>query len=165
MEKTLRQRLFVLAAGVLALALLAAGCGGGNDGGDSTASLSKAQFVKQGNAICRKGNAELESEFEEFAEEHNLQENKKPSEAAFEEAAETILIPGITNQVEEIRALGTPEGDEGEIDEILTGAEEAVEEGEEDPASFGEGESPQFKKVNKQAREYGLTVCGEEEGE
>jgi hypothetical protein len=165
MEGTLRKRFSLLFAGVLAVAVVAAGCGGSDDNGSSTASLSKAQFIEQGNAICSKGNAKLESEFEEFAEEHNLQENKKPSDSELEEATETILIPGISSQVEEIRALGTPEGDEGEVDEILTGAEEAVEDAEEDPVSFAESESPKLKEVNKQAREYGLTVCGEEESE
>jgi hypothetical protein len=79
-----------------------------------------------------------------------------------EEAAEEILIPLISSQVEELRALGTPEGDEGEVDEILTGAEEAIEEGEEDPISLIGSNSSKFKEVNKLAREYGLTVCGEE---
>jgi hypothetical protein len=156
----LNKRLFALFATAL-VGVLVAGCGSSDDS-ESTASLSKAEFVKQGNAICSKGNAKLESEFEDFADEHNFKKNKKPSEAEFEEATETILIPGISNQVEEIRALGTPEGDEGEVDELLTGAEEAVEEGEEDPVGFAEGESPKLKEVNKQAREYGLTVCGEE---
>jgi hypothetical protein len=160
----LRKRLFALFAGVLAIAAVAAGCGSSDDSG-STASLSKAQFVKQGNAICRKGNAKIEAEFEEFADDHHLQENKKPSKPVLEEATEEILVPWISNQVEEIRALGTPEGDEGEVDEILSGAEEAVEEARAEPATFAEGESAKLKEVNKEAREYGLTVCGEEEGE
>jgi hypothetical protein len=142
--------------------MLVAGCGNG-DNDNSTASLSKAQFVKQGNAICRKGNAKLESDFEEFAAERNLPEGRKPSNAVLEEITETILVPGITSQLEEIRALGAPEGDEGEVDEIFTGVEEAVEQAEEDPLFFAENESPKLKAVNKQAREYGLTVCGQEE--
>lgn len=148
----------------LTIAAFAAGCGS-SDNSESTASLSKAQFVKQGNAICRKGNAKIESEFEAFAEKHQLQKQKKPSEPVLEEATETILVPQISNQVAEIRALGTPEGDEGEVDAILSGAEEAVAEAEEDPATFAEGESPKLKEVNKEARAYGLTVCGEEEDE
>lgn len=160
----MNKRLFALFVAALACVVAVAGCGSSDDN-DSTASLSKAQFVKQGNAICRKGNAKIESEFEEFAENHQLQENKKPSKPVLEEATETILVPQISNQVEEIRALGTPEGDEGEVDAILGGAEEAVEEAEEDPATFAEGESAKLKEVNKEAREYGLTVCGEEENE
>ncbi|HET9162398.1 MAG TPA: hypothetical protein VFN89_02990 [Solirubrobacterales bacterium] len=160
----MNKQLFVFFATVLAAALLVAGCGSSDDNG-TTASLSKAQFVKQGNAICRKGNAQIESEFEEFAEEHHLGKHEKPSKKVLAEATETVLIPAITTQIEGLRALGAPEGDEGEIDEILSGAEEALEEAEEDPAAFTEGEPTKFKQVNKKARAYGLTVCAEEGNE
>lgn len=159
----MNKRLIALLVGVLVGALLIAGCGSSDS--ESTASLSKAQFVKQGNAICRKGNAQIESEFEGFAEKHNLKKHEKPSTALLAEASETILIPAITTEIEGIRALGTPEGDEGEVDEILSGAEEGLEEAEEDPAAFAESQSPKFKEINKLAREYGLTVCGEEGNE
>ncbi|HEX6688345.1 MAG TPA: hypothetical protein VF085_06735 [Solirubrobacterales bacterium] len=149
-------------ATVLAGALVAAGCG--SDDGNSTASLSKAQFVKQGNAICTAGSKELEEGFEEFAKEKNLGKNEEPSEAELEEVAETVLVPGVGKQIEGLRALGTPEGDEGEVDRLLTGAEEALEEIEEDPSKASENGGT-FTEVNKEAREYGLTVCGEEENE
>ena len=154
----------VVFVGLIAVTALVAGCGSSDDE-SSTSSLTKAEFVKQGNAICRNGNTKIESEFEEFAEKHHLKKNEKPSEPVLEEATETILVPAISSQVEEIRALGTPEGDEGEVDKILSGAEEAVEEAEEDPVAFAEEESPKLTKVNEEARAYGLTVCGEEEGE
>jgi hypothetical protein len=160
----LNKGLLALLAGALAVALVIAGCGSSSDS-STTASLSKAEFVKQGNAICKAGNKEIEEGFEEFTKENNLSKTKPPSKAIQEEAAETILIPAINNQVEEIRALGTPEGDEGEVDEILTDAEEAVEESEEDPTSLLGAEPAKFKELNKESREYGLTVCGEGEGE
>ena len=125
---------------------------------------TKAEFVKKVNAICAKGNKNIESEFESFAKEHNLSQNKEPSDAVKEEAANEIVIPQISNQVKEIRALGTPQGDEGELEELLEKVEEALEEIEEDPSLLFGNEST-FKEVNKLSREYGLTVCGEEEGE
>ena len=159
----MNKSLLALLAGALAIALGAAGCGSSDDSSsESTTSLTKVEFVKEGNAICTKGNTKINSEFEAFSKDRNLSETKAPSKAVQEEAAEEILIPLISSQVEELRALGTPEGDEGEVDEILTGAEEAIEEGEEDPISLIGGSSPKFKEVNKLAREYGLTVCGEE---
>jgi hypothetical protein len=159
----LNKRLFMLFAGALAIVTMVAGCGSSDD--SSTASLTKAQFVKQGNAICTAGNKELEEGFEEFAKENNLGKNEEPSEAEFEEAAETVLVPGIDKQLEGLRALGTPEGDEGEVDQLLSGAEEALEEIEEDPSKASQESGGPFEQVNKEAREYGLTVCGEEEGE
>lgn len=151
-----------LLIGAMAVALVAVGCGGGDDTTESTASLTKAEFVKQGNAICSKGSAKLESEFEAFAKEHNLSQNEEPSKATLEEEVEEVLIPAVTRQVEEIRDLGVPEDDQGEVDEILTGAEEAIEEGEEEPSTLLASSPGKFTEVNKEAREYGLTVCGEE---
>ena len=150
-------------AALAAFALVVAGCGDSDDSTtDSTASLTKAAFIKQGNAICAAGNQEIEEGFEEFAEEKNLNQNKEPSKAELTEASETILIPAVSDQIDELRALGTPEGDGGKADQLLTNAEEVLEEGEEDPVSLTEEGSGGFTEVNKESREYGLTVCGEE---
>lgn len=158
-------RFLALIVAVAAVALVAAGCGSSDDSTtDSGEALTKAEFVKQGNAICKEGNDKIESEFEQLAEEKNLKENQKPPQAVLDEAAETILVPGIGKQIEELRALGNPEGDDGEVEDLLTGAEEALEEAEEDPSVLTEDEdSGPFVQVNKEAREYGLTVCGEED--
>ncbi len=157
-------RFLALIVAVVAVGLVAAGCGSSGDSTtDSTASLTKAEFIKQGNAICAAGNKEIDAGFEEFAKEKNLSQNKEPSEAQLEEAAETILLPSVAKQVEELRALGAPEGDEGEVDQLLTGVEEAMEEGEEDPVSLTQEGAGPFTEVNKEAQAYGLTACGEEE--
>ncbi len=150
--------LVALLAAVTALAIIVAGCGGSDD---STSSLTKAEFLKQGNAICAEGNKEIDSEFEAFAEENNLSENKEPTEEQLTEAAEDILIPAVDKQLGELRDLGAPEGEEEEVDKLLTAVEEALEEGEEDPSVLTSQGSP-FADVNKMARDYGLTTCGEE---
>ena len=152
-------------AGLVALAAVVAGCGSSSDSTSSTATLSKAEFVKQGNAICKEGNESINAEFEEFSKENNLSETKAPPKAVQEEAVEEILIPAINGQIEEVKALGTPEGDEGELEEVVTAEEEVVEEAEEAPISLLKGETGKQKEANKLAREYGLTVCGEEESE
>jgi hypothetical protein len=155
-------------AAVAALALIA-GCGGGSDSSGSTdattSSLTKAQFLKQGNAICAKGNKEIEEGFEEFGKEHHFSKKNQPSQAELEEAAEEVLIPNIRREIDDIRALGAPSGEEAEVEAVLAAAEKGLEKGEEDPgAMIEEGEGP-FKEANKLAREYGLVKCGEEEGE
>ena len=136
---------------------LIAGCGGSDD---SSSSLTKAEFVKKGNAICAAGNKEIEAGFEAFGKEHHLSENKPPSEAESKEVAETILIPAVSKQVEQIRALGPPDD---EAEEVVDSAEESLEEAEDDPVGFVEGKGgASFAETNKKARAYGLTVCGEE---
>lgn len=151
------KRALFFACGALALAALFAGCGGGDD---SSSSLTKAEFVKKGNAICTAGNKEIEGGFEAFAKEHHLSGKQAPSKAESKEAAETILIPAISKQIEKIRALGPPDE---EAEEVVESAEESLEKAEEDPVAFIEGEGgDSFAETNKKARAYGLTVCGEE---
>jgi hypothetical protein len=154
------KRLIALLAALAALALVVAGCGGGSSSTESTSSLTKAEFVKQGNAICAKSSKEINEGFEEFVEENGLSKTKAPPKAVQEEAVETVLIPRIHKEVEGIRALGPPDE---EAEAVLDAAEEALEKGEEDPILFMKEESSgSFAKADKLAHEYGLTKCGEE---
>jgi hypothetical protein len=156
------KRFVALLAALAALALIVAGCGGGSSSTASTSALSKAEFVKQGNAICAKGNEEIEEGFEKFVKENNIKPNKKPTKAQQTEAAEEILLPTVRKQVEGIRALGLPSEGEEEADNVLKAAEKGLEEAEEDPSSAATENGKQFAEANKLAREFGLTKCGEE---
>ena len=147
--------------GVIAIAAIVAGCGSSSD--DETSSLTKAQFVAQADAICKKGNAEIESEVEAFQAKNDLGENDEPSKVQQAEVSETILAPNVTNQAEEIRALEAPSGDEDEISAMLDSLDEGVEEVEANPQAPFESNQPNpFGAANKLAREYGLKVCGQE---
>jgi len=54
-------RLIIAGIGVLAVALLATGCGGGG-GDEATAQVSKAQFFKQARAICARTEKRFQAE-------------------------------------------------------------------------------------------------------
>jgi maltose-binding protein MalE len=153
----LSKRFIAVLVGVLALAALVAGCGS-SSGDSTTASLSKAEFIKQGDAICQKGNKEIETGFEAFMKENGIK--GEPSKAQGVEISETVLIPSIETQSEELRALGAPSGEEGEISAMLDALDEGVEEAEEDPEALLASESDPFGPANKMASEYGLKVCG-----
>jgi hypothetical protein len=157
----LSKRLIALLVGAMALAMVAAGCGSDSDDDSSTASLTKAQFVKQGNAICAAGNKKMEAQFETFAKEHDLSEDKPPSDAQFAELADDVLVPGVTAQVEGLRELPAPSGEEDQVDEILSAAEGAIEETEDDPSAMADDKRDPFAQANKLANAYGLTSCGE----
>lgn len=156
----------VLLATILALA----GCGSGGStestSTESTSSPTRAEFVKQGNAICAKGEKEVAAGVEKFAKEKNFSEKKPPTGAQMEALAEEVLLPTVRRQLDEIRALGIPSGDEKEVEAIFAAVEQGIEKTEEDPSAFAEGGAGPFVKANKLSREYGLTVCGAEpEGE
>jgi len=152
--------LVVALAAFAAIAMIVAGCGGGGDSTTDSSSLTKAEFLKQGNAVCAKGNKEIEEGFEEFEKENGLQ-NKQPTEEQLTEAIETIVLPSVRGQVEGIEDLGAPGGEEAKVEAITDAASEALEEGEEDPASLTSEKADPFAKANELSNEYGLVKCGE----
>lgn len=156
------KRVIALLAALTALALIVAGCGSSGGSTDTTSSLTKAEFVKKGNAICAEGNEEIEEGVEKFAKEHGINQKQPPTKAQYTEVAEEVLLPAVSNQVEGIRGLGLPSEGEEEADKVLKAAEKGIEEAEEDPSSLAtEGGGP-FAEANKLARKFGLTKCGEE---
>jgi hypothetical protein len=161
----LNKRLFALFACLVPFALIAAGCGSSdNNESTTTAALTKAEFLKKGNAICAKGNKELNKKFAAY--DKTLKRGQEPSDAQKKELAETILFPTIRKEISGVGALPAPEGEEEKVEEIVDTAQEALEKAEEDPVAFvSEEESPVFAKADKLTREYGLTACGEEEEE
>jgi len=145
---------------LVALAALVAGCGGGDDTTDeTTVTLTKTEFIKQGDAICKEANEENEAEAEEYAEENGFT-LEKASKDQIEEAVAAVLVPSLEKQAEELQALGAPEGDEEKVEAIVTALEDATAEIEDDPSSIFNGKS--LSKPNKLAEDYGFKVCGEE---
>jgi hypothetical protein len=148
----------VLAA-LVALAAVVAGCGSDSE---TTESLTKVEFIKRADAICEKNEGKVTSEFEDYAEEKGWDENKEPSKEQQEEAIVEVVGPNVQAQVDEIRELGAPEGDEETIDEMLTAVEEGVERIEEEPQLLTEEAKNPLAEGSKLARDYGLEKCGEE---
>jgi hypothetical protein len=159
-----------MSRGAIALAavvtvLVLAGCGGGGEAGDSSiaaGSLSKATFIKKADAICTKGNARLQKGFAAY-----LRKNKKsivtlrhPSKADYEGLIGGVLVPNLEWEIEEIRALGAPSGDEAKIEEIFTALEEGIEVAENDPEAVKHSSEAIFGVGSRLAKEYGLVVCG-----
>ena len=148
-------RLVPILACLAALALVGAGCG--SDKSSEKSSISKAEFVKKGNAICSQGNKEIEAKGRKV---FGGTPNKKPSKAKMKEFASTVLLPSVEDQVNKIRALGAPKGDEAKVKAILDAADEGIQKGKQNPLSLAqEGPGP-FQKANKLATAYGLKVCG-----
>lgn len=151
---------FLSAIAVLvALAALVGGCGGGDDTTDETVTLTKAEFIKQGDAICKEANEENESEAEEFAEENDFT-LEKASKEQLEEAVAEVLVPSLNKQVEELDALGAPAGDEDQVEEIIVSLEDVAGEVEDDPGLVFEEKT--LEKPSQLANAYGFKVCGEE---
>ena len=154
------KRLIVLFAAVLALTI-AAGCGSSDDNSDSTAAAAatKAEFIKQGDAICEKGSKAIEDGAEEFAEENDV-DTEKPTKAQQEEVIVDVVAPGVREQAEGIDELGAPSGDEEEVEAIVAAVKGGAEELEDEPGLLLEEENP-LEKGAKLAGKYGFKACGQ----
>lgn len=144
----MRARKLNLIAVVMAISLIAGGCGGGSDsGGDAEAAL-RAQFIHRANAICESANRA------QFAAMGKAGTSSDPSLLVGAERA--VLLPPIQREAEEIAELRAPPGDEREVTAIVKRIEGAVAKAEEDPVN--DLEQP-FLAVDKRAAKYGLVRC------
>ena len=140
-------KLIPAACALLATGLLASGCGGDDD------ELTKAEFLKQGNAICANGNKEIDA-----AADKAFSSNQRPSNAEVKKFAEDTLIPSVEGQIDDLRDLTPPSADEDQVNAILDEDDTALDETKADPTIVASGQDP-FKKANQLAKSYGLTEC------
>jgi hypothetical protein len=142
-----------LLGSVTAVALIAAGCGGGDDDSDTTAtSLTKAEWIAKADTICQQGSQEIEQAAkQQFG-------NQRPTAAEVQQFSLGTAIPSTQTQVDKIRALGAPSGDEDEVNKILDTVQADIDEAK----SSGKVEDSAFADGNALAKQYGLKVCGQD---
>lgn len=146
-------------AGVLVSAVVAVGCGGG--GGSDTAveegSVTKTHYVKEADAVCKKGEEELQADFATFLKE---KENvKKATEADYTELLEKVIAPNISAEVEELRELDVPQGDASQVEAMINAREESLSTAESEPKAVVAKSEEVFGHASKLASEYGLEAC------
>jgi hypothetical protein len=146
----MKRRLFSLALGAL-VAWAVAGCGSSPESDP----LTRSAFIKQGNAICKEGGEERDAEPREVAKESSGSDES--TEAELEKFVSEVVLPPIQSMTDELGDLGVPEKDEKQVEGIVAGFEEAIEEVEADPGSVLSGDP--FIDAGKRAEAYGLTEC------
>lgn len=136
----------------LAVLVAVSGCGGG---GDST-SVTKAQYVKQVDAICKK---EEEKRFGELmAKGQKLEEEAKGKaiSAKQKEDALVSLLPSYEKMVDHLRSLDVPAGDEEKLEAVYDAMDEAGEKMRANPGTALVSEVA-FSEANKLTKAYGLS--------
>lgn len=161
----MRNRTITLLVAALAASSLLAACGDDDgDGGNGEQALSKPEYIKQGDAICAEGDLEIEQAAEqEFGD---LEQGEQPSAEAIGEFGQETVLPNLQRQIDQLRELPAPEGDEDEVTAIYDAADEGIRklrEGE--PEDFVEQGDPAFEEANRLAGEYGFQSCGGQEDE
>jgi len=122
----------------------------------SGAQLTKAEFIKQGDAICVKTDEAQAKSFDDYLKENGEDTSKAGQEALVIE----VGLPAIRQELKELRALGPPAGDEDAVEEILGEAEDALVEAEEKPSLALRTRTSPFSPIEKLLKEYGFKACG-----
>ena len=153
----------------VAAGVLVAACG------DDTEALSKPEFVAQANAICQASNDQLEPVFEAvWADLESVDADDPENEfilfVRWDEAMQQV-VPIVDEQLDDIRALEPPPEDAELIEALLGDQEAAIAEfaslmkaaaqGDQAALAALDTEEDPFDDIDRRAREYGLTVCGE----
>lgn len=138
---------------LLVLVFAFAGCGGGNES-TSNGAISKADFLKQANAVCDKQNAVIERAAKQLAEGKG-----KPSRAAQIRFASATVVPSMEAEIAALESIGYPAEDEEAIETFLAEAENALREVKKEPMVLSNGPGP-FAGADKFASTYGLSACG-----
>jgi hypothetical protein len=169
---TRTNRRLALVAAALLILVGAAACGD-DDTADASADeasgaaseqLTAAEFLEQGNAICAEGNAEIDAAIDDV----ELGADGAPTPESLVAVMQDTIIPAVAEQIEGLQALTPPEELEADIVQLLTDAEAALDDMQQqleaDPEGFLDAPDP-FEDVNARATELGLIECGEGEGE
>jgi hypothetical protein len=140
-----------LFAALLLGVVFGTGCGSSDD-----ATLTKAEFVQQGDAICQKAQTEKqESLTAEFAK--KTKSGTTFSKAEEQELITDLALPPIQRMTEELSDLDAPEGKEPEA--FIAALEKAVQEVEDDPAAALTKSEEIFAESDKRAKALGFKVC------
>jgi hypothetical protein len=141
----------------LIVGVCVAGCGSSSTTSETTAAITKAEFVAKGNAICVKGEKAQEAEINAYVKKNGL-ENKKPSKAQEAELVETVLVPNVQSQIDGVKALGAPSGEEQQVNSALELSQQALEKVEANP-ELAFGKENVFAAAGKQLHALGLKKC------
>lgn len=146
------------AAALVLLALLFPGCGNDDEPppAEATATApSKPEFLTRADEICLSIETQIEAAGDDL-----FSAAGRPDPAEVREFAFGVAIPKLREEVEAIRALGVPPGDEQPIEAILAAAELGIEQIRRNPEVLVSSAPPALREAGRLARDYGSRECG-----
>lgn len=129
--------------------------GGDGDAGGDGAPLSKAAYVKQGDAICEK----VPLRFSQTLT--TLEKESKGKKLSPAEANLKAAVPPLYTAAEELEGLTPPSGQEAKTEAIIDALEGAAKGLEAKPTSELSGPKSPFAEFQKLSKEFGFKACSE----
>jgi hypothetical protein len=144
----MRKVLMLAVLAAFGVGFVAAGCGGDDGDGET---LTREELIAQGDENCRQADQELEQS----------QPQERPSKQELDQFVTGTLVPNIQGQIDFLRNLNGPEADKEQVNEILDGAQEGIDELEQDPSQLEDGPAGQkLQAAGTQLQEFGFEDCG-----
>jgi hypothetical protein len=148
------RRTFAIVLSVLAVAGIAAGCGG-----DDSEPLTKAEFIKQADKVCKEAKDTKQKDFEKLTKELEDGE-KKPSGNTEQELIESVVVPALEKELTALEELDAPEGEEEKVEALQAEMQDVLEGAEENPVG-SEVDAVPFRELAKSTSKYGFKYCGQ----
>jgi hypothetical protein len=145
---------------ILFAGLLVAGCGSSST--TTTAAISKAEFVAKGNASCVANQKKQQAEFTAYAKKHGFSEKTEPTKAQQTELVDAVFVPNVQTQINYIKALGAPSGEEQQVTAALETAQTELTKVKANPELIFSKQDP-FKATGEKLHALGLTQCAKGE--
>lgn len=151
----------VLAVGGLLVALAVGGCGSGDASAGDSAPLSKAELIKQGDAICRHGYEEIKGQLASYFKQHGVDTRSELTPPVLQGFMLEVVVPSLESQIDRLQKLTPPEKDSSDVAGIIAKFEKAADEGRSDPRTLLDPYSGTLGEVGALAKKYGFADCGQ----
>lgn len=143
---------FVAGVWIAVVVLVIVGCGGtASNSSDTSATISRADYVKQADAICGRTEKKQLKLLRIFA-------TQKSTQKARVELVEHAGIPPLQEQAKKLSELPEPSEGAAEAKAYVVAFSDGVNKAEEDPGSLLEAPSP-FGEAEALAAKFGFKVC------
>ncbi len=123
---------------------------GSSSSSATTPSITKAEFLAKGNAICQAGNGARKIQGNALG--------NNPTRAQVVNYVEKDFIPGIQSTIDQLRGLGAPAGDQARVTSMLNLVQSDLNKLKAKPTLLLAGPGL-FHNFAAQAHAYGLKKC------
>jgi hypothetical protein len=141
----------------MALVVLLPGCGGDDDDGviasDYDAVIVKADFIQAATEACEARSAQIRAKGQRVYK----AASERPVAAVTKDLVEEAVAPGFEGQIEDLRALEPPPGEEEDVEKVIAEIEGMLERMK---AGKTAGRRAPYRKSENYAAAYGLPACG-----
>lgn len=136
----------------IAIGLFVAGCGG-----DDSAEIDKATFVKQVNRICEQTSGKMAAGLRSVMKREAASSDSDFDGTQTAIAAEAV-VPGLEEELQQIQALGIPEEDQKDAEAFVKAYQQVVDRAKASPEAVSRG-AVSYAAIDQIGARMGIVEC------